>query len=90
MAGQDLHANEARLGAAPSICHQVSAYISFEPLYHPEMLERLRQLRGQLRGAPEISMTALSIWAKTGVRGAPSIGVWKEHQSPPGSRSTLP
>ncbi|HUY47168.1 MAG TPA: hypothetical protein VMV92_15785 [Streptosporangiaceae bacterium] len=57
IAAQDLHANAPRLGRlAFYLRHQVSAYVSFEPLYQPDMLERLEQLRGQLR-LVEISLT---------------------------------
>jgi len=57
IAAQDLHVNAPRLGRLSFyLRHQVSAYVSFEPLYQPDMLERLQQLRGQLR-LVEISMT---------------------------------
>jgi hypothetical protein len=57
IAAQDMHANAPRLGRLSFyLRHQVSAYVCFEPLYQPDMLERLQQLRGQLR-LVEISMT---------------------------------
>ncbi len=57
IAAQDLHANAPRLGRLSFyLRRQVSAYVSFEPLYQPDMLQRLQQLRGQLR-LVEISMT---------------------------------
>jgi hypothetical protein len=57
IAAQDLHANAPRLGRLSFyLRHQVSAYVSFEPLYQPDMLERLEQLRGQLR-LVEVSLT---------------------------------
>lgn len=57
IAAQDLHPNAPRLGRLSYyLRHQLSADVSFEPLYQPDMLERFRQLRGQLRGV-EISMT---------------------------------
>jgi hypothetical protein len=57
IAAQDLHVNAPRLGRLSFyLRHQVSAHVSFEPLYQPDMLERLQQLRGQLR-LVEISMT---------------------------------
>lgn len=57
IAAQDLHTNAPRLGRLSFyLRHQVSAYVSFEPLYQPDMIARLRQLQGQLRGV-EISMT---------------------------------
>lgn len=57
IAAQDMHVNAPRLGRLSFyLRHQVSAHVSFEPLYQPDMLERLQQLRGQLRMV-EISMT---------------------------------
>ena len=57
IAAQDLHANAPRLGRLSFyLRHQVQAYVSFEPLYEPDMYMRLQQLRGHLRGV-EISMT---------------------------------
>ena len=57
IAAQDLHANAPRLGRLSFyLRHQVNAHVSFEPLYQPDMLTRLQQLRGQLR-LVEISMT---------------------------------
>ena len=57
IAAQDLHANAPRLGRLSFyLRHQVQAYVSFEPLYQPDMFVRLQQLRGRLRGV-EISMT---------------------------------
>jgi hypothetical protein len=57
IAAQDLHANAPRLGRLSFyLRQQVQAYVSFEPLYQPDMFTRLQQLRGRLRGV-EISMT---------------------------------
>jgi hypothetical protein len=57
IAAQDLHANAPRLGRLSFyLRHQVHAYVTFEPLYQPDMLARLHQLRGHLRGV-EISLT---------------------------------
>jgi hypothetical protein len=57
IAAQDAHANAPRLGRLSSFLRQkVGAYVTFEPLYHPDMRERLEPLRGQLRGV-EISMS---------------------------------
>jgi hypothetical protein len=57
IAAQDLHANAPRLGRLSFyLRHQVHANVTFEPLYHPDMLVRLQQLRGRLRGV-EISLT---------------------------------
>jgi hypothetical protein len=57
IAAQDLHANAPRLGRLSFyLRHQVHAYVSFEPLYQPDMFARLQQLRGQLRTV-EISLT---------------------------------
>ena len=57
IATQDLHANAPRLGRLSFyLRQQVQAYVSFEPLYQPNMFTRLQQLRGRLRGV-EISMT---------------------------------
>jgi hypothetical protein len=57
IAGQELHANAPRLGRLSFyLRQQVNAYVTFEPLYQPDMFARLQQLRGQLRGL-EISMT---------------------------------
>ena len=57
IAAQDLHRNAPRLGRLSFYVRQhVSAYVSFEPLYRPDMLERLRQLRGQVRWV-EISLS---------------------------------
>ncbi len=57
LAAQDLHANAPRLGRLSFyLRQQVQAYVSFEPLYQPDMFARLQQLRGRLRGV-EISMT---------------------------------
>jgi len=57
IAAQDLHANAPRLGRLSYyLRHQVNAYVAFEPLYQADMLERLKQLRGQIR-LVELSMT---------------------------------
>jgi hypothetical protein len=57
IAAQDLHANAPRLGRLSFyLRHQVHAYVTFEPLYQPDMFTRLQLLRGQLRGV-EISLT---------------------------------
>ncbi|MCW2930436.1 MAG: hypothetical protein JWM19_1398 [Actinomycetia bacterium] len=57
IAAQDLHANAPRLGRLSFyLRHQVHAYVTFEPLYQPDMFTRLQQLRGRLRGV-EISLT---------------------------------
>jgi hypothetical protein len=57
IAAQDLHPNAPRLGRLSYyLRRQVNAYVSFVPLYQPDMLERFRRLRGHLRGV-EISMT---------------------------------
>lgn len=86
IAAQDAHANAPRLGRLSSFLRQkVGAYVTFEPLFQPDMHERLEQLRGQLRGV-ELSMSsppedvinrgafATLIPAVHGER-APSIGV---------------
>jgi hypothetical protein len=87
IAAQDMHANAPRLGRLSSCLRQLAgAYVSFEPLFQPDMFERLEQLRGQVRGV-EMSMTrpesidALNRGAfgmlLPAVRGsrAPSVGV---------------
>src|ERR1700722_6139999 len=57
IAAQDLHANAPRLGRLSFyLRQQVHAYVTFEALYHPDMLVRLQQLRGHVRGV-EISLT---------------------------------
>jgi hypothetical protein len=57
IAAQDLHANAPRLGRLSFyLRQQVSAYVSFDQLYQPDMLARLEQLRGQVR-LVEITMT---------------------------------
>lgn len=57
IAAQDLHANAPRLGRLSFyLRHQVHANVTFEPLYQPDMLVRLQQLRGRLRSV-EISLT---------------------------------
>jgi hypothetical protein len=57
IAAQDLHANAPRVGRLSFyLRHQVHAYVTFEPLYQPDMLARLQRLRGHLRGV-EISLT---------------------------------
>jgi hypothetical protein len=57
IAAQDLHRNAPRLGRLSYyLRQQTGTYVSFEPLYQPDMLEHLEQLRGQFRGV-EISMT---------------------------------
>jgi hypothetical protein len=57
IAAQDLHANAPRLGRLSFyLRHQVHAYVTFEPLYQPDMFTRLQSLRGHLRGV-EISLT---------------------------------
>jgi hypothetical protein len=57
IAAQDLHHNAPRLGRLSYyLRQQAGAYVSFEPLYQPDMMERLRQLRGQFRGV-ELTMT---------------------------------
>jgi hypothetical protein len=57
IAAQDLHANAPRLGRLSFyLRHQVHAHVTFEPLYQPDMLARLQQLRGHLRGV-QISLT---------------------------------
>ena len=57
IAAQDLHTNAPRLGRLSFyLRQQVHAFVSFEPLYQPDMFARLQQLRGRLRGV-EISMT---------------------------------
>lgn len=59
IAGQDIHANAPRLGRLSSFLRQkVGAYVSFEPLFQPDMFERLQQLRGQVRGV-EMSLSRL-------------------------------
>lgn len=57
IAAQDLHHNAPRLGRLSFyLRHQVHANVAFEPLYQPDMIVRLQQLRGRLRGV-EISLT---------------------------------
>src|SRR3984957_9619703 len=57
IAAQDMHANAPRLGRLSFyLRNQVHAYVTFEPLYQPDMFTRLQQLRGHLRGV-EISLT---------------------------------
>lgn len=57
IAAQDLHHNAPRLGRLSFyLRHQVHANVTFEPLYQPDMIVRLQQLRGRLRGV-EISLT---------------------------------
>jgi hypothetical protein len=57
IAAQDLHHNAPRLGRLSFyLRHQVHANVTFEPLYQPDMLVRLQQLRGRLRSV-EISLT---------------------------------
>jgi hypothetical protein len=57
IAAQDIHANAPRLGRLSHCLRQlVGAYVTFEPLFQPDMFERLEQLRGQVRGV-EISMS---------------------------------
>jgi hypothetical protein len=57
IAAQDLHANAPRLGRLSFyLRHQVRSYVTFEPLYQPDMFTRLQQLRGRLRMV-EISLT---------------------------------
>jgi hypothetical protein len=57
IAAQDMHPNAPRLGRLSFyLRHQVQAYVSFEPLYQPDMFTQLQRLRGRLRGV-EISMT---------------------------------
>lgn len=51
IAAQDVHSNAPRLGRLSFYLRRVmSAYVSFTPLYRPDMLDRLQRLRGQLRG----------------------------------------
>lgn len=58
IAAQDTHANAPRLGRLSSFLRQkVGAYVTFEPLFQPDMRERLEQLRGQFRGV-ELSMSS--------------------------------
>lgn len=57
IAAQDLHPNAPRLGRLSFyLRQQVRAYVTFEPLYQPDMFARLQQLRGHLRTV-EISLT---------------------------------
>lgn len=57
IAAQDMHANAPRLSRLSYCLRQlVGAYVSFEPLFQPDMFERLQQLRGQVRGV-EMSMS---------------------------------
>jgi hypothetical protein len=57
IAAQDLHPNAPRLGRLSHYFRQkVQAYVTFQPLYQPDMFERLLRLRGRLRRV-EISMT---------------------------------
>ncbi len=57
IAAQDMHPNAPRLGRLSFYLRQmINAYVSFTPLYRPDMLDRLRRLRGQLRGI-EVSLT---------------------------------
>lgn len=57
IAAQDLHRNAPRLGRLSYyLRQQVNAYVSFEPLYQPNMRERLEELRGRFR-AVELAMT---------------------------------
>ena len=57
IAAQDIHANAPRLGRLSSCLRQlVGAYVTFEPLFRPDMFERLEQLRGQVRGV-EMSLS---------------------------------
>jgi len=57
IAAQDAHANAPRLGRLSTFLrHKVGAYVTFEPLFQPDMRERLEQLRGQFRGV-ELSLS---------------------------------
>lgn len=57
VAAQDAHANAPRLGRLSSFLRQkVASHVTFEPLFQPDMRERLEQLRGQFRGV-ELSLS---------------------------------
>ncbi|MBM0240382.1 hypothetical protein JNW88_30820 [Micromonospora sp. ATA32] len=51
IAAQDIYTNAPRLGRLSHFLrNKMNAFVSFDPLYMPDVYERLRDLRGQLRG----------------------------------------
>ncbi len=57
IAGQDLHKNAPRPGRLSFFLRsKLAQYVSFEPLYNPDMFEKLLRMRGSLRSV-EIGIT---------------------------------
>lgn len=57
IAAQDLHGNAPRLGRLSFyIAKKLSGHVSFDPLYRPDMYEKLARMKGQLR-AVEFALT---------------------------------
>jgi hypothetical protein len=57
IAAQDMHRNAPRLGRLSYyIEKKLSGYVNFDPLYRPDMYEKLQRMKGQLRGV-EFALT---------------------------------